>query len=463
MGFLNNALDRLAAAIGERIQGQQPVSAYSDANQKGSAGSVEAEVCESLAQLVTSGFTMPIEGSSRAAMLDSISDTFTQNQLTRVISMSFLTGDCIVVPSWNGHGFDNVIVDSSNFAILGANGDEITSAIYKVDQKVMKNSSTVYSLMRKVELIPYRAQDGTTAQATRYKTYIMKNQEMTDLKLSQFPDWAEHNEDEWIVPNTPRLLVCRYKSFALDPKNPNSQKGIPVCFGASRPIKEIHYLRSQMHNEFELSEKMVFADRTLFGKRYLRDSSGNIVDARIVMPKGKERMFMAMGDGSNPQIKEWAPTIQLQPYLDALDANYREVEKAVGVSSGILSDINGQNYENVDNVRKSMRKTQSFVNNARAVAETMLADLVQCWDTILNYYGVGPVGLYNVEFKWSDDYINTFADQLNAVIAGQSFGGADAVDYRMLVFGESPEVAADKVASIQANSGGGIEALLSGE
>ena len=461
MGFLNNALDRLAQAIGERIQGQQPQAQFSDAALKGGDGSVEAEVCESLAQLVTSGFTMPIEGSSRAVQLDSISDDFTKNGLSKAVAMGMLTGDAIVVPSWNGHGFDNVIVDSSNFAILGANGDELTSVIYRVDKKVMRNTSVVYSLMRKIELVPYTAQDGTQAYATRYKTYIMRNQEMCEKTLADFPDWAEHNEDEWIVPNTPRLLVARFKSTALDPRNPNSQKGIPVCFGASRPIKEIHYLRNQMHAEFELSEKMVFADRTLFGKRYIRDNAGNIISAKTVMPKGKERLFMAVDSGDQPTIKEWAPTIQLQPYLDALDAQYREIEKAVGVSSGILSDINGQNYENVDNVRKSMRKTQAFVETARDRAETMLTSLVDCWNTILNYYGIGAVGEFNVSYKWNDDYINTFTDQLNAIIAGNSIGAADGVDFRQLVFGESPEVAADRVASIKADSG--IETFLGAE
>lgn len=461
MGFLNSALDRLAAAIGERIQGIQPTAQYSDAALKGGAGSVEAEVCESLAQLVTSGFTMPFEGSSRAVQLDAVSDDFTRCGLARAVAMGMLTGDCIVVPSWNGHGFDNVLVDSSNFAILGANGDELTSVIYRVDKKVMRNTGVTYSLMRKIELVPYTAQDGTRAYATHYKTYIMRNQEMCAKPLSDFPDWAAHNEDEWVVPNTPRLLVGRFKSFALDPRQPNSQKGIPVCFGASRPIREIHYLRDQMHAEFELSEKMVFADRTLFGKRYIRDSAGNIVSAKPVMPKGRERLFMAVDGGDQPTIKEYSPDIRLQPYLDALDAQYREIEKSVGVSSGILSDINGQNYENVDNVRKSMRKTQAFVNAARAEAERMLGALTVCWDTLLNFYGVGAVGEYDFSYKWSDDYINTFTDQLNAIVAGQSFGGADAVDYRMHVFGESPEVAAQRVEAIGKSRG--IEALLSGE
>lgn len=462
MGILNIALDRLAAAIGKRIQGVQPQQAYSDAASKGTVGSVESQICESLATLVTSGFRMPVVGGQRAAQLSDIAKDFVLNYFTNAMSMAFLSGDAIIVPSWNGHGFDNVVVDSGNFAILGANGREITSVIYVVDKKTMKNTSTVYTLMRKVELVPYTAVDGTQAMATRYKTYIMRDQQMSGLTLADFPDWAEHNEDEWIVPNTPRLLVARYRSFALDPRNPNAQKGTPICFGASQPIKEIHYLDSQMHSEFELSEKAVFADRSLFHKKYKRDNQGNIIDAVVDLPKGKERLFQSLADGGTPTLKEWAPSIQLQPYLDGLQEQYRKVENAVGISHGILSNPNSAGYENVDNVRKSMRKTQAFVNAARNVAEGMLGELVVCWDTLLNYYGIGAVGEYHVEYQWSDDYINTFSDQLNAIVAGQAFGGADAVDYRMLVFNETPEVAADRVAAIKESDSDDLGTLIGG-
>ena len=137
MGILNSALDRLAAAIGKRIQGVQPQQAYSDAASKGTVGSVESQICESLATLVTSGFRMPVVGGQRAAQLDATARDFVLNYFTNAMSMAFLSGDAIIVPSWNGHGFDNVVVDSGNFAILGANGRELTSVIYVVDKKTM--------------------------------------------------------------------------------------------------------------------------------------------------------------------------------------------------------------------------------------------------------------------------------------------------------------------------------------
>lgn len=462
MGLFDMVLDRLAAALGKRIQGYEQHAAYRDSGRKGTDYSVESMVCESLANLMVLEYSMPIEGgSARARMLDEVSDAFVRDTLCNAVAMGFLTGDSITVPSWNGRTMDNVLVDAGSFAILGANGHEVTSMIYVVDEKQIKHGSR-YTLLRLIELVPYTAQDGTQTYANRYKTFIAKDGTITDIPLSEFPDWAAANEEEWVIPNVNRLLIGRYRSFALNPLRPNAQKGTPICFGASAPIREIHYLTQQMHEEFGLSEKAIIADKTLFKKELRRDSEGNVVSQKLVLPKGRERLFMDVGNrggSGSPLIQEWAPTIQLQPYIDALEKQYQEVEKCVGVSSGILSNLNDQSYQNVDNVRKSTIKTQSFVNTAREVCESYLSDMVYAWNAIMNFYGVTPVGDYHVEYKWSDEYINTFSDQQNAILAGEAIGATDAVDYRVFVMGESPEVAKERVAQIKAEKASAVPAF----
>lgn len=462
MGLFDMVLDRLAAALGKRIQGYEQHAAYRDSGKKGTDYSVESMVCESLANLMMLEYSMPIEGgSARARMLDEVSDAFVRDTLCNAVAMGFLTGDGITVPSWNGRTMDNVLVDAGSFAILGANGHEVTSMIYVVDEKQIKHGAR-YTLLRLIELVPYTAQDGTQTHANRYKTFIAKDGTITDIPLSEFPDWAAANEEEWVIPNVDRLLIGRYRSFTLNPLRPNAQKGTPICFGASAPIREIHYLTQQMHAEFGLSEKAIIADKTLFKKELRRDSEGNVVSQKLVLPKGRERLFMDVGNrggSGSPLIQEWAPTIQLQPYIDALEKQYQEVEKCVGVSSGILSNLNDQSYQNVDNVRKSTIKTQSFVNTAREVCESYLSDMVYAWNAILNFYGVTPVGDYHVEYKWSDEYINTFSDQQNAILAGEAIGATDAVDYRVFVMGESPEVAKERVAQIKAEKAAVVPAF----
>lgn len=449
MGIIDNVISRLADKLGATIQGREHRQGFRDYLDKGGSYSVESEVCESLADLVTMFSSIPISGDSeRAKWLDSIADRVVRDKLRPTVAAAFLTGDCVVVPSWNGRNVQNLVVSSDEFEVLGTCGDEITAMAYVVD-RWEKRPGEAYVLMQAVELVPYSTESGD-AMANRYRMMVSRNGSI--LPLSQFPHWAERYDEEWYIPNVDKLLVGRMRSHVIDPNDLNAVKGAPICFGASEPIREIRHLLDQMHNEFDMSEKAIMASKRLFVKDW---ENGNQV---LRMPKGKERLFMALADSAgDPKIEEWAPDIRYLAYLEAIDKQEKLVERAVGVSSGIISTPNDMNYQNVDNVRKSQQKTMGFVDTARGYAEQCITDLVYAWDVLANWYGITPMGAYDVTFDWSNEYVETFADRQNAIIAGINVGAMDAVDYRMFVTDESPEEARRRVDEIKAAKGASAE------
>lgn len=443
MGFLSSVIEKIASLQGKSVQSDTPSQNYRDYHLKGRSYSVECEISETLTDLTLMSSSMPISGNTeRAIWLDDVSDYFFRNKASIAVSTAFETGDCIVIPSWNGRTVQNIIVGADDFEVLQAVGDEITACAYILDRATVSNQT--FELYQAVELVPYTAQDGSKSYANRYRMYVARNGSIIEGGLSKFPQWAGY-ESEWYIPNVDRLLIGRYRSFMLNPDDPNEIKGAPICYGASDPIREIHYLLDQMHDEFGLSEKAIMADKRLF----VRQWRGNNLET--VMPRGKERLFVGIeGSTSEFPIKEWSPDIRYQAYLDALDKQEKLVERAVGVSSGIISTPDDYNYENVDNVRKSQQKTMGFVSKARKQGESCLLGLVYAWNVLANYYGINPVGEYDVNFDWSNEYVETFTDRQQAILAGESIGATDAVDYRMFIMDESPETARDRVAEIQA-------------
>lgn len=436
-------LGRIADLTGQTIQADRTTpQVYRDYDNSGY--SVETDVSETIADLVLMLSSMPISGTSeRAKWLDSIADEFFWNGIYRTVVAGYLTGDCIVVPSWNGRNMQNVVVDSDDFIIMDAQGDEITSCAYVIDEATVKSRD--YKLCQAIDLVGYTAPDGTKTYANRYRMFIAHGDTIVNMALSEVPKWANY-EKEWYIPNVDRLLIGRFKSFTVNPNNLNSMKGAPICYKASDAIREIHYLLEQMHVEFGLSEKMVMMNREVLKNTW---KNGRLI---AEVPQGRERLivpFTSPTDDGGNLIHDWSPDIRYQPYLDALDKQERRVEHSVGVSSGIISTANDINYQNVDNVRKSQQKTMSFVSRSRKVAEDMLENLVYAWNVIANYYNIVPMGDYEVSYDWSDDYIETFSDRMNAIIAGYNIGATDAVDYRMAVMGESPEAAREKVEQIQ--------------
>lgn len=440
---INGAIEKIAQRQDKDIQSYTQSQNYRDYLRKGESYSVECDISEALADLMLMMSSMPISGDSeRALWMDDVSDYFFRNKAKIAVSTAFETGDCIIVPSWTGRNIQNIIVGADDFEVLEAVGDEITSVAYVLDRATLNNQE--YTLLQAIELVPYTAPDGTEAYANRYRMYVSRNGSLIDGWAKLFPQWSEY-ESEWYIPNVDRLLIGRYRSFTMNPADVNAIKGAPICFGAGEHIREIHYLLDQMHTEFGLSEKGIMADKRLFKQEWKNGFS------EPVMPSGRDRLFMDIqGNGAEFPIKEWAPDIRYMAYLEDIDKQEKLVERAVGVSSGIISTPDEYNYSNVDNVRKSQQKTMGFISSARRQGESCLLGLVYAWDKIANYYNINPIGDYDVNFDWSDEYIETFADRQQAILAGEAIGATDAVDYRRFLFDESPETARDRVDQIKA-------------
>lgn len=441
--FLNPLLEKVAQRIGATVQSETRSQRHRDFMAKGDTYSVEAEIGEALADLMLMFSSAPVVGgSARAEWLDAQSAAFFRKKAKSAVSTSFVHGDVLVVPSWNGRNVQNVIVPAPLFEVLETSGDEATACAYVVAERRHRN--TDYRLLQAVELVEYGS-GGAKAYANRYRMFVAANDAIVGDGLTMFPDWAERYEQEWFVPNVDRLLVGRMKSPAVDPTRPNTVKGIPICYGAGEPIRQIHHLLDQMSVEFDLSEKAIMADKRLFQTAWYGDES------HAELPRGRERLYMTTrGIGGEPQIHEWSPEIRYNAYLEAIDKQERLVERAVGVSPGIISSGNDINYQNIDNVRKGMQRTVAFMESARDAAESMVCDLVYAWDVLANYHGITPMGEHDLTFDWSDDYIETFGDMRDAIIAGEGIGATDAVDYRRWLYGETQEQAAERVAEIRA-------------
>ena len=333
------ALEALARFFGVSPQGRTLVQSHRDHLAKGSSFSIEAEISEALADLTLMYSQLPIEGDTeRAKWMDSVADSFMRGRAYDAIVTAFTTGDCLVVPAWNGRNVQHLIVGADDFEIYQCAGDEILSCAYTLDTRTRKGRT--YRLVQRVELV--ETQNG---HENRYETMVITGSN-TRVPLSEFPDWEAAYEPEWSVPGVDRLLVGRYKSFTRDPADVNNVKGAPICYGAGEFIAEIHYLLGQMHNEYGFSEKAIMASRRMFEQV---DENGN---SYIDLPQGRRRLFSftrGSRDGSTPDITEWAPDIRYEAYIEGLNAQLQNVERAVGVSSVIISIPNDVNSENVDN------------------------------------------------------------------------------------------------------------------
>lgn len=448
---VRDILRKISKRLGFTVQDETQQLKRGDSDQAEESISFEDMMVNSLASLMLQGFTLPIAGTSqRAIALNDTADDFVNSQFLEVCETAFRTGDCVVIPAWNGRNIENTIIDSDNFVITGRVGKEITGIVYQADHFRKKEKD--YFLLVSISYETLESGEGINW----YRVFIAEDEKLYAGLPSQVnEEWAAYDED-WYIPGVDRLLVARYKSITTLPDRLNAIKGVPICAKATQPIAMLRYLWTQYHVEFELSEKFVAASKTLFEPRGpfgKVDSQGNRV-RRSILPKGRSRVVMEVeatnrtAEGDQPFMQEYAPDIRYLAYQEAIQDTFKLFEKAVGVSEGILSDIDSTNYENVDNVKKSLRKTQAFIDSRRKAAEDFLFQLVYTWDILHNYYSITPQGDYTIQYDWSNDYINTFSDQMAGYVQGHAMGATDPVDYRVWFLNESPEQARERVQEI---------------
>lgn len=455
-------LTGLAQYLGLSIQDETQMPPSSDYLKKSDSISFTDMMTNKLANIVTLQFTLPIQGdSSRAQWLNAVADDFVCRRCKQLIKTAYGTGDAIIVPSWNGRNIQNILVGANDFMVVKKYGDEATAIIYVVDE--FKNRDVTYTLLQHISLEPYYSDDGEKRYVNRYRLFTAKNGEPFGGQPGDLKDsWGGYDPD-WYIPGVDRLLVGRMVSPGDDPQRPNPVKGIPICNGSSKPIAELHYLYDQLHVEFEQGESFIMADKRMFEDR--EDKSGK---RRKTLPKGRNRVVMPVSSASRDidahgMVDKWSPEIRQEAYIDAVEKQYQLFEKSVGVSDGVLSHIDSSNYENVDNVRKSMRDTLAFVDGSRKLAEACIDNVIYAWDVLANYYEITPPGEYDPVYNWSDEYINTYADRMNGLINGASVGAVGPADIREYLFGEAPEVAREKVAEIANQQAAGAMAFAEDE
>ena len=438
MGIGASLTNRLAALFGGTAQGEAQRPAAGDAMRKSRDISIESIMSESLASLLLSGASMMVEGEGeRAGRVRVAASDLVSRTAQVAVAQAFVTGDALVVPRMVGERFSNFLVGAEQFAILAANGDELTDVVYIADK--VTSGTQVYRLVQRMKYA-----DGMVLMQAK-----VLGQDGGELPLSRFARW-DGVEAEQTIEGASGLPIGRLRSFAVDHAKPNSKYGAPICIGASAPIREAHYLMDQQHEEFVLSEKGVIADKTMLSTK-MRNRDGSM-STEVTLPRGKERLWTPVNGNpasvdASSLMQVYAPSIQQAPYAEALEQQFQLIERAVGVDAGILSRANDMNYMNVDNVRKSMLKTQAFIQQARHMFETCAGELAAAWDMWLDIEGV-PSGEWSWAMDWSDDYINTFADQRESILAGIGVGAMDAADYRAFVMGEPEQVARERVSEI---------------
>lgn len=248
------------------------------------------------------------------------------------------------------------------------------------------------------------------------------------IPLDTFEDWGKlkpATEYEW---NKPDFGYFRTPVKNVIDRTPN---GVSIYDTAVGLLKATDRQFGRLDWEYESAERAIIADETAIPKK------GTPGDRQ----KPKERLLRTLDISSPSELyKEFSPAMRDSSYIAGLSEYKRQIEFAVGLSYGDLSNI--QDVEKTATEIKAAKKRK--YNRVKAIQDNLSDCLQDLVDAIAFYTGLSTTG-YEVLIDFADSILTdeeTERDQLRRDLAS---GVLQPWEYRVKVYHEDEETAKSMV------------------
>ena len=341
-------------------------------------------------------------------------------------------GGKLLLPSYDGGALHIRAIDQSRMAIRGMDGNRIASATLLADVDQLRDRECFL-------LADYELSGGD--QRIRYRAV---RSDGVALPLDCVERWGGITPEIGIM-GTDRLLMA-YLRCPRDNRRERRLYGVPITYGAERAIEELEEHARVYRREYKLTRPMLGLDSSLWrGSASVQAEGGAEIERLRRTVQDSDDPFVPFDSMSLEGKGIWqyyAPGIR----HEAMDARYqmllRRVERACGLSQGILTERQNVNYANRDEVRAAQYDTFSVVRSVRDEWERALEDLAYAIDVLAERFEITPAGArgqYRLGFDWDMSLIEsseqTF-EQLRALHDGKLLEGAEL---RQWVLGGSLE------------------------
>lgn len=330
-------------------------------------------ISNKLANYVMSDSTLNIEGdNARSELLNKLGQSMWKKG-KKITSMSFGYGGVILAPYAKGGKLYYNIVPQNRLTIDKTDGDLITGATVLAEKKVISGTinSTAYY---------------------RWTNYNVENgnltilQQFSDEKGNKIPApefWK--NIAESITITGVDRVAFGYIPSPINNRKANDKYGVPITYGCDATINEIKECLKQIAREYELKQAFVGADASMFNGKNALPQNG---------------LFKKIDTGDDSFFEEFSPAIRDSSYYVRLQELYQRLEKEIGTSAGILSEMKTQNATATE-IKKAMYDTFTICDDMRSNIEKGLDDFFYSCNVIANAYNLSPQGEYSLSFDWS--------------------------------------------------------------
>lgn len=406
---------------------------------------VAATIANKLATFVFADSTMTVTDvhsetpGARVALIDGILSRLWDEDAGWITAQMLGKGGKVIVPVVSGGSIELSIFDQNRLLIRDTVGNRITAATLLIDAEEI--DSHQYFLMA----------DYTLVAGGLYIRYRAVDEGGSPVSFSDVPRW-ENTAEELMIPGSERILFA-FLRCPRDNRRDEKRLGVPITYGAGAVLDELAEHIAIYRREYKLTRAMLGLDSTLWKNPYSKPVT---IDAIRETVQDSDDPFIpvegsALNDKSTWQY--YAPAIRQEAMEARYQALCRRVEKACGLSQGILTERQTMNYANRDEVRAAQYDTFTVVKAVRDQWERALDDLAYAIDILAEAYGITPAGgrgQYELQFDWDTSLIESTAEAWSQNLELHAAGALSDAELRQWVRGGTIEENEEAVEEIRA-------------
>lgn len=382
-----------------------------------------ALVSNALALYAVSDSDINIIGENeRSKMLNEVLKKHTMI-IKNIVSVGLGTGMCAGIPYFVN---DKVYIDNvgmDRIFITGMQGDDITQITVAADTAYKGMTRyirwTDYSIENNLYIIRQRA-----------------TKENEPCALNEIEEWSGISA-EIVIPNVEKLPIGIFKS----PKRDKYSNCVPITFGCESTLNKIADTFADIEEEYEDKKSMIFADESMFTKN-------NTIEKNVFYKLNADEGFYEV----------YSPEIRNSAYFEKLEKHFEFLEKQIGCSRGILTDMQSRNATATE-IKRSMLATYSLCTDVHNALEDYFSNLMYGVNILANYGNITPMGEYELKFDWSYSLLEDSEQTFRQLQEGQRIGAVSKAELRSFITGEDIETAEEKIKEIE-NDEPGIESIM---
>lgn len=404
----------------EQAQNIEFLAGYKDS----SGWNLTYTISLALANITIADAIIEVPGDNeRTRFLNSLVNSEIISNLSKIVTRAYGTGGVILKP----------FINSKNEIYADIINQEALIEVSYDGNKMNKAAFLVETLTRNY-IVYNRVEYHTLSNNGEYTIETKAESNGQLVPISEIPEWA--HIQPIMISGVEQMLFSVIKCPVDNRRQGYTAKGVPITYGADDIIKDINNIICEYMKEISLKRVRVGVDETMLDSDNKESSCGLYV---------KFNASAGSSVDSSPMFEVFSPEIRDDSYAKTITYMLSILEHAVGISSGILTEVQTRNATATE-IKAAQFHTYVMIQSMRKNIEAAINSLIYAFEVYANAFKLSPIESHEpVAYDWSHALFESSSEEFQQLYQTVQAGGLSIEHLTAFVKDLSPDDAKELV------------------